>query len=77
MKNSFLNWLVKQSSSVINKVIKDQLPKVSALIDTSVEKLDEVLAQEGPYTFNVPLLGQQYPLNLTMTSAPRIGGDLI
>ena len=77
MKNKFLNWLVKQSSSIINKIIADNLPKVSAVIDAEVEKIDEMLAQEGPYTFDVPILGKTYPLNLTLTSAPKIGDDLI
>lgn len=77
MKNGFLNWLVKQSSSIINKIIADQLPKISSLVDVEVEKIDEMLAQEGPYTFDVPILGKTYPLNLTMTTAPKIGEDLI
>ena len=41
------------------------------------EKIDEMLAQEGPYTFDVPIFGKTYPLNLTLSSAPQIGGDLI
>ena len=77
MKNSFLNWIVKQSSSVINKVIKDNLPKVSAVIDSEVSKINEMLAQEGPYTFDVPIFGKSYPLNLTMTAAPKIGSNLM
>lgn len=77
MKNSFLNWLVKQSSSVINKIIKDNLPKVSTAIDAEVVKINEMLAQEGPYTFDVPIFGKNYPLNLTITAAPKIGTDLM
>ena len=77
MKNSFLNWVVKQSSSIINKIIDENLPKVSTAIDAEVEKIDEMLAQEGPYTFDVPIFGKTYPLNLTLSSAPQIGGDLI
>ena len=33
MKDKFLNWCVKQSSSLINKIIKDNLPKISTAID--------------------------------------------
>jgi hypothetical protein len=77
MSNNFLNWLVEKSSSIINKVIQDQLPKISSVIDAEVEKINQMLAQEGPYTFDVSLLGHDYPLNLTMTTAPQIGGDLI
>jgi hypothetical protein len=77
MKNSFLNWLVKQSSSVINKIIQEFLPKVSQAVDAEVIKINEMLAQEGPYTFDVPILGANYPLNLTMTAAPKIGSNLI
>lgn len=53
------------------------LPKVSALVDTEVTKINAMLANEGPYTFDVPLLGANFPLNLTMTSAPLISKDLI
>lgn len=77
MKNTFLNWLVKQSNHIINKIITENLPKVSTAIDAEVEKIDEMLAQEGPYTFDMPIFGKTYPLNLTLTSAPKIGGDLI
>jgi hypothetical protein len=34
-----------------------------------------MLAQEGPYTFDVAILGKSYPLNLTMTASPKIGSN--
>jgi hypothetical protein len=77
MSNSFLNWLVKESSAVINDIIKKMLPKVSSAVDAEVEKINQMIAKEGPYDFDVSILGNTYPLNLTMTSAPFIGGDLI
>jgi hypothetical protein len=53
------------------------LPKVSALVDTEVTKINAMLANEGPYDFDMPLLGANFPLNLTLTSAPSISDDLI
>ena len=58
MKNSFLNWLVKVSSSVINAVIQDMLPKIGGVVDAEVEKINKMVANEGPYTFVVPALGK-------------------
>jgi hypothetical protein len=77
MKSKILNELVKLSSGVINRIIKDMLPKVSAVVDTEINAFNKMIANEGPYTFDVPLLGASFPLNLTMTSAPSISGDLI
>lgn len=72
-----LDELVKLSSGIINKIIQDMLPKVSAAVDAEVTKINAMLANEGPYTFDVPLFGANYPLNLTMTSAPSIHDNLI
>lgn len=77
MQNKVLNELVKLSSGVINRVIKDMLPKVSAVVDTEVTAFNKMVANEGPYTFDVPLLGASFPLNLTMSSAPKFGDDLL
>jgi len=72
-----LDELVKLSSGVINKIIQGLLPKVSAAVDTEVAALNAMLANEGPYTFDVSLLGANFPLNLTLTSAPSVSKDLI
>jgi len=72
-----LDELVKLSSGVINRIIQDMLPKVSSAVDAEVTKINDMLANEGPYTFDVPLLGANFPLNLTMTSAPSVSNDLI
>jgi len=77
MHNKVLNELVKLSSGIINKIIKDSLPKVSAAVDAEVTKINAMLANEGPYDFDVPVLGKNYPLNLTMTSAPAISGNVV
>ena len=34
-----------------------------------------MLAQEGPYTFAMPMFGSKYDLNLTMTTAPEVKED--
>jgi hypothetical protein len=72
-----LDELVKLSSGIINHIIKDLLPKVSALVDTEVADLNNMLANEGPYTFDVAMFGANFPLNLTLTSAPSVSEDLI
>lgn len=72
-----LDELVKLSSGIINHIIKDMLPKVSAAVDTEVAALNTMLANEGPYTFDMPLFGANFPLNLTLTSAPSVSKDLI
>lgn len=44
-------------------------------IDQEVSKLNEMVAGEGPYTFDINTIGKDFPLNLTMTSAPAIKKD--
>ena len=75
MKDKFLNWAVKHSQQVITKVIQDLLPHVSSLIDSKVEAFNKMLAQEGPYSFAMPMFGSKYDLNLTMTTAPEVKED--
>lgn len=79
MHSKVLNELVKLSSGIINKIIKDQLPKVSAVVDTEIEAINKMIANEGPYTFDVSLpgLGASFPMNLTMTSAPNVTDNII
>lgn len=77
MENSYLDWLVKKLSSTINAIIKDFLPMVGKAVDSQIQKLNEMVTNEGPYTFVVNTLGKEFPLNLTMTAAPQVGGDLI
>lgn len=69
--------LVKLSSGIINKIVKDMLPQVSAAVDTEITAFNKVIASEAPYTFDVPLLGKNFPLNLTMSAAPAFSGNLI
>jgi hypothetical protein len=70
MDNKVLDELVKLSSSIINRIVKDMLPKVSGLVDQEVDKLNKMVANEGPYDFDVSILGDKFPLNLTMTASP-------
>lgn len=77
MENSYLDWLVKKLGSTVNAIIKDLLPMVGKAVDAQIEKLNEMVTNEGPYTFVVNTLGKEFPLNLTMTAAPHVGGDLI
>jgi len=38
-----------------------------------------MVANEGPYTFDLSIINKNYPLNMTMTKAPEIAenSDLI
>jgi len=72
MSNSFLNWCVRMMSGTINKVIQDFLPKVGDVVYEEVQKLNKMVAGEGPYTFDVNTMGKDFPLNLTMTTAPEM-----
>ena len=79
MKNKFLNWLVKQSDKIVQKVIQDQLPKFGAFIDSKVLEFDQIFEDKSRYNFDVPmkLYGKDLGLNLTMTTSPQIANDLI
>jgi hypothetical protein len=72
MENSFLNELVKLSHSIIDQIIKSQLPKLGIYIDGVVTKLNKMAAHEGPYDFDVDVYGNAVDLNLTMTKAAVI-----
>lgn len=81
MENSFLNSLVKLSSSVINLVIKEVVvPLGENYFNKIVNNLNAKLANEGPMDFEVPLgSDNKTALNLTMTTAPALkaGTDLL
>ena len=42
------------------------------MVTVEVQKLNKMIAGEGPYTFDVNLIGKDFPLNLTMTKAPEM-----
>jgi len=81
MENSFLDWLVKLSSSVINTVIKDVVvPAAQGYFNDIVKNLNARIANEGPMSFEVPLgSDNKTAFNLTMTTAPALkkGSDLL
>ena len=70
MKNSFLDKLVQLSRGIINDLIKDQIPKLEKYINDQVLALNRMVAQEGKYTFEIPIQGNNTLLNMTMTHAP-------
>lgn len=77
MKNKVLDELVYLSRGLINKLVAKMLPKVGAAIDEEVNKINAMIANEGEYTFVVPIMGDSLPLNLTMTHAPTTKDNLI
>jgi hypothetical protein len=71
MKSHFLQKLVNRFSGLIAKVIHWELPKISNLIDSEIQKLNKAVAAEGPFTFDIPVLKKaNAAVNLTMTEAP-------
>jgi len=68
---------VKLSDGIIQKVIASQLNKASKTIDDKINAFNKMIDTEGPYTFDFPIFGKKADLNLTMTKAPGVNGDLI
>jgi hypothetical protein len=81
MASPALDYLVKLSSSIINKVIKSVVvPAAEGYFTNIVKNLNTMIANEGPMDFEVPLgSDNKTALNLTMTTAPAMvaGSDLI
>ena len=74
MKSSFLQKLVDISRKLIDRMVNDLLPKLSAFIDTKIQALNKNVAGEGPMTFVFPLM-DQLAVNMTMAHAPITGVD--
>ena len=77
MNNRILDELVYLSRNRINKAVINMLPKIGAAIDLEINKINDMIANEGEYTFVLPLMGNSLPLNLTMTHAPTTKDNLI
>ena len=79
MSNSFLQKLVDASKKIIDKIVNDQLPKLSKSIDDKIKELNAMVAGEGPSTFVFPVYGNEIGLNMTMTTAPitKVDSNLI
>lgn len=77
MSNSFLTKLVQLCKPIITKVINDQLPMIGQAIDKEIQILNQKVANETAYTFDLDVLGKNYPLNMTMTKAPEVDGEII
>ena len=77
MNNRILDELVYLSRNRINKAVINILPKIGAAIDLEINKINDMIANEGEYTFVLPLMGNSLPLNLTMTHAPTTKDNLI
>jgi len=77
MNNKVLDELVYLSRGLINKLVTKMLPKIGVAIDEEVNKVNAMIANEGEYTFVLPLMGNNLPLNMTMTHAPTTKDNLI
>ena len=75
MKDSFLQKLVDLSRKLIDKVINDQMPKLSKFIDTKIQTLNQKIATQNATSFVTPLFGTN--VNLTMAQAPIVEKDLV
>jgi ribonucleotide monophosphatase NagD (HAD superfamily) len=67
-----LNWIISHMSSEIKKLIVMGLTKG---VDTEINALNAMVAQEKPYSFDVTVMNLTTPLNLTMSMAPSIIKD--
>lgn len=61
--------------STITSTVKSFLPEVSKLIDTQINELNAMVMNQTEYTWDLNLLSNKYPLNMTMTKAPEIAKD--
>jgi hypothetical protein len=77
MSNSFLNTLVRWSHSIVAKIINGQIGAIGTLIDNEIQILNKKVTDETAQSFEVNLLGKSYPLNMTMTKAPEVDGDIV
>ena len=69
MKSSFLQKLVDLSRKLIDKMINDQMPKLSKAIDAQVQALNAKVASENATSFVVPIM-DGVAVNLTMAHSP-------
>jgi hypothetical protein len=67
-----INWVINHLSKMIKKKIA---PAITGAINTEINDINAMVAQEKPYTFDVNLFNLGAPLNLTMTMAPSIMKD--
>ena len=77
MNNKVLDELVYLSRGLINRVVKGMLPQIGKAVDEEIANINKMIANEGQYTFVLPVFGQNLPLNLTMTHAPTTKNNLI
>ena len=77
MKSKFWNFVVKETSGLINKIIKNQLKNIGKLVDKKIDELNKLVAGEGPYTFVTTMFKHDFPLNLTLPAAPTVADDII
>jgi hypothetical protein len=72
MKSGFLNWIMGMMHSKIVKTVKDNLVEAQQEIAKLVKELDDELKSGDPKAFMWDVLSNnQYPLNMTMTQAPK------
>lgn len=77
MSNKILDKLVELNKPIITMIIQGMMPKLAAVIDSEIQKLNQKVASETAYTFDINILGKQYPLNMTMTKAPEVDGEVV
>lgn len=50
---------------------------IKDLIDQEIATLNDKVAKETASTWELNVLGQSYPLNMTMTKAPEVDGEIV
>lgn len=75
MKSKFFTTIVSWSKWIIKGIVNKTLKNLPAAIDAKIAQLNDIIANEGPNTFDLGLFGKNYPLNMTMTKAPSMPVD--
>ena len=75
LQGSTWNTIAGWFHSSIEKAVKSAFPQVSQLIDTQINKINDMVTNQTEYTWDFTLLSQHYPLNMTMTTAPNLAVD--
>lgn len=77
LENHFLDRIVRSSEYLISGLAQYAVPKLGEAIEAAIATYSRAVANEGPYTFVVPLTKDNLSLNMTMTKAPSLSGGLI
>lgn len=73
--NKYFTRFVHLFDNCVNKLVNKLMPELSKLVDTEINALNKMVAMESWFTWDFALLGKNYPLNMTQTTAPSLVKD--